>query len=73
MRIGEIRCADMRYPNILTVGVVVGKIWDGMGYRGVVPYHGMVWDIGLRSHTVARMVWVLTGMSHGMGYPWNVL
>ena len=35
-----------------------------MGYRGSVPYHGMVWDIGLRSHTIADMVWVLNGISH---------
>ena len=51
---------------------MVGKIWDGMGYRGPLPYHEMVWDIGLRSHTIAGMVWVLNGMSHGMVYPWDV-
>lgn len=22
--------------------LVIGKIWDDMGYRGVAPYHGMV-------------------------------
>ena len=22
-------------------GLVIGKIWDGMGSRGLVPYHGM--------------------------------
>ena len=32
----------------------------------------MVWVIGLRSHTIAGMVWVLNGMSHGMEYPWDV-
>ena len=50
----------------------VGKIRDGMGNGGPLPYHGMVWDIGLRSHTIAGMVWVLNGMFHGMGYPWDV-
>ena len=43
-----------------------------MGYRDVVPYHTMVWDIGLRSHTIAGMVWDLNGTFHGMGYSWDV-
>ena len=33
------------------IRVVAGKIWDGLGYWGVVPYHGMVWDHDPRSHT----------------------
>ena len=45
----------------------MGMVWDGDS--GVVPYHGMVWDIALRSHTIAGMAWVLNGISHGMGYP----
>ena len=24
---------------------MAGKTWDDMGYRDVVPYHGMVWDM----------------------------
>ena len=32
----------------------------------------MVWDIGLRSHNIADMVWVLNGMSYRIGYPWDV-
>ena len=57
---------------ISPVKLMVGKIWDGMGYKGVVSYDGMVRDIALRSHIIADMVWVLNGMSHGMGYPWDV-
>ena len=37
-----------------------------MGYRGVVPYHGMVWDLDLRSHIIADNVWDSSGISHGM-------
>ena len=32
----------------------------------------MVWDIELRSHITAGMVWVLNGMSHGTVYLWDI-
>ena len=30
---------------------MAGKIWYGMGYGGLVPYHGMVWYATVRFHT----------------------
>ena len=32
----------------------------------------MVWDVGVWSHTIAGMVWVLNGTSHGTVYSWDI-
>ena len=40
--------------------VVAGKIWDVMGYGGLIPYQGMVWDLTARYHPKSH--------ANGMGY-----
>ena len=42
---------------------MVGKIWDGLRYRSPLPYHGIVWDIELRSHIIADIVRALNEMN----------
>ena len=32
----------------------VGKMWDSIGYRSLLSYDGMVWDLAVRSHTNDR-------------------
>ena len=46
--------------------LVLGKVWYGMGYRGAVPYHGMVWDFNGIPHGILMgypMVWYTFGKS----------
>ena len=35
----------MMQGNSDGLSLVIGKIWDGMGYGGPIPYYGMVWDL----------------------------
>ena len=44
---------------------MVGKIWYGMGYRGVVPYHGMGWypPPQIPYHTAAKRYGILCSTS----------
>ena len=47
-----------------------------MGYKGVVRSRNMGWceiNIGLRSHTIAGLVWILNGMSHGTVHSLDIL
>ena len=43
---------------------MAGKIWDGMGYWGVVPYHGMVWySSQIPSHSHSKRYGILCSPS----------
>ena len=49
----------LRYMYIIGIvpcKVVIEKMWDGMGYRGLIPYHGIIWHLDLKSHTIAGIV-----------------
>ena len=56
----HLSCGEVDSSSLITYSTrVAGKIWYGMGYRGVVPYYGMGWDLTARSHTDTTILYLI--------------